>query len=329
MEKKQTTPNSPIVKPIGNLNVNPNNKTSTSSPILEKFRQPKLLLAVGAKGQGKTHETLEVVEEYWRGNPQTLLKPRKVLILDVNDEYRQYKTIDINHVCLFSAQPKCEVRRITMYKANGQVKDFNDLYDDTEIMLKDFRGGMALIEDISTFVADTLRRDLFGKMCTTRHRNCDLIMHYQGIGSIANKKMLRNANYIRIHKCNDSVSDYEALKENITILKIAENIVYEDFDKALSKNPNLNKSDLMGFFHKDGTYKSTKVYVNLDKNIISGDYNKYHFYHACYKFIMDNPNISINPFLKQKDMRGNAKYTYEQAFQECIKKYFYSLYDGI
>jgi hypothetical protein len=80
MAKQQTTPNSPIVKPIGDLKVNPNIKTPTSSPILEKFRQPKLLLDVGAKGQGKTHETLEVVEEYWRGNPQHCLKDLSYLL---------------------------------------------------------------------------------------------------------------------------------------------------------------------------------------------------------------------------------------------------------
>ena len=295
----------------------------------QKFRQPKLTLAFGMKGIGKTHTTLDLIDtEYSKGNQLTGLLPRKVAILDVNDEFRQYKTININHVALFTAQPFVEVRRITMYKRDGQVKDFNDLYADTEILLRDFRGGMALIEDISTFVADNPRRDLFGKMCTTRHRNCDLIMHYQGIGSLS-KKMLRNANYIRIHKCNDSVSDNDNLKEKFEILKIAENIVYQDYDKALTRDPNVDKSDLMGFFHNDGTYKSTHVYVDQDKNRISGNYNKLHFYNACYKFIMENESISISPLLKHKDINtGKPIYTYKEAFMECVKKYFYTYYNG-
>ena len=49
-------------------------------------REALLGIAVGRKGVGKTYATLELIQEYLRGNPQTGSKPRKVLLLDVNNE---------------------------------------------------------------------------------------------------------------------------------------------------------------------------------------------------------------------------------------------------
>ena len=51
-----------------------------------KEREALLGIAVGKKGVGKTYATLELIQDYLRGNPATGAQPRKVLILDVNNK---------------------------------------------------------------------------------------------------------------------------------------------------------------------------------------------------------------------------------------------------
>ena len=54
-------------------------------------REALLGIAVGRKGVGKTYATLELIQEYLKGNPQTGATPRKVLLLDVNNEFMDVK----------------------------------------------------------------------------------------------------------------------------------------------------------------------------------------------------------------------------------------------
>ena len=51
------------------------------------MREPKLGMAVGKKGIGKTYQTKILIESYVYGNPEKGVEPRRVLILDVNDEF--------------------------------------------------------------------------------------------------------------------------------------------------------------------------------------------------------------------------------------------------
>ena len=51
-------------------------------------------IGVGAKGIGKTYQTLRRIKRMNLGNPKVGLKPRKVLIIDVNNEYQEFKAID-------------------------------------------------------------------------------------------------------------------------------------------------------------------------------------------------------------------------------------------
>ena len=77
------------------------------------MREPKLGVAVGKKGIGKSYTTERVLAEYVKGMPS--VKPRRVLILDVNDEYEFVKAIAVTDVALFSLHPKIEARRIRPY----------------------------------------------------------------------------------------------------------------------------------------------------------------------------------------------------------------------
>jgi Cdc6-like AAA superfamily ATPase len=90
-------------------------------------REPKLMVAVGAKGVGKTYTTNKVIRQYLNGNPSTGAVPRKVLILDVNGEYTDYKRLALNDVLKFTVHPKIEARRIAPYKADGNKMSMSEV----------------------------------------------------------------------------------------------------------------------------------------------------------------------------------------------------------
>ena len=53
------------------------------------MREAQLGVAVGKKGIGKTYTTMQMIESYVKGGKGT--KPRRAIILDVNDEFQEVK----------------------------------------------------------------------------------------------------------------------------------------------------------------------------------------------------------------------------------------------
>ena len=56
----------------------------------------KLGVAVGKKGIGKTYQTTQMMQQYVRGGNG--VKPRRVLILDVNDEFEEFRAMSLKDV---------------------------------------------------------------------------------------------------------------------------------------------------------------------------------------------------------------------------------------
>ena len=73
------------------------------------MREPKLGVAVGKKGVGKTYTTNKVIESYVKGNPSKGVKPRRALILDVNDEFEHIKALRVKDVMKFSVSYFCSL----------------------------------------------------------------------------------------------------------------------------------------------------------------------------------------------------------------------------
>ena len=115
-------------------------------------REPKLLVAVGKKGVGKSYTTKEMMNNYAYANPK-----RRVLILDVNDEYFDVKAISIQDVPLFSIHPQIEVRRIRPFLDNGKRMTLDDIASTLFIILETFRNGLLLVEDINKYISDTMQ----------------------------------------------------------------------------------------------------------------------------------------------------------------------------
>lgn len=135
---------------------------------------------------------------------------------------------------------------------------------------------MLLAEDINKYVSDSMPKDLVGMICTNRHIDLDVILHYQGLGAIT-PKLWRNINWMRFHKNTESVDRHKnKFPDKYPYLKIAENIVnsrYMSGDKR--------------FF----------LYVETDEGRIQGDFSKKEFDEACVKYIGENYNTTLRPIL--------------------------------
>lgn len=265
------------------------------------MREPKLGVAVGKKGVGKTYTTNLVINQYVMGNPSKGVKPRKALILDVNDEFEEIKAIRVRDVLKFAAHPKVEARRIRPFNDDNTRMSLREIQDTLFKVLNDFRGGLLLIEDINRYISDSLPNDLIGAICTNRHQDLDIILHFQSIGRITTK-IWQNINWLRFHKNTDSVDRHKnKFEDKFEYLKIAEILVNNRY------------------YNGDPRYY---LYVDIDEEKILGNVAKKDLDIAVEEYISKYYKKIITPMLGQKGMNGKNKYTPETAIQEVKTKIY-------
>jgi hypothetical protein len=263
------------------------------------MREPKLLVAVGKKAVGKSYTTEKMMRNYVTGNPAKGVPPRRVLIIDVNDEYSNVKAIKIEDVGIFSVHPIIEMRRIRPFSDNGTKMSLDDIAQTLFQVLQTFKNGLLLVEDINKYISDTMPNDLVGAICTNRHIGVDIILHYQSIGRITSK-VWQNVNIIRLHKFTDTVKRHKhKFEDKIEYLSIAELIIntkYESGDKH--------------FF----------LYVDIDDEKVYGAFTKQDFDTAANQYIQNNYANLISPILKARDERGRKVHTPQSAMAEIKKR---------
>jgi len=253
-------------------------------------REPKLLVAVGKKGVGKSFTTKEMMNQYAYVNPK-----RRVLILDVNDEYFDIKALSIQDISLFSVHPQIEIRRIRPFLDNGKRMTLDDIASTLFIILETFRNGLLLVEDINKYISDTMPNDLVGAICTNRHIGVDIIMHYQSIGRITSK-VWQNLNIIRMHKITDAVKKHKhKFEDKYEYISIAEIMINQEYEKG-------NKH----FF----------VYVDVDDEKVYGSFTTAQYDNAVNIFIQNNYANVINPMLNARGMDGKKVHTAQSAIKE-------------
>jgi hypothetical protein len=201
-----------------------------------EVREPKLGVAVGRKGCGKTYTTTKMIKQYVLGNPAKGIPARRALILDVNDEFEDIKALKQSDIIRFSMHPKIEARRIRPFHDNGVRMTLREIQETLFKILLDYRGGLLLIEDINRYVSDYLPNDLVGAICTNRHSDLDIILHFQSIGRIS-PKIWQNLNFLRAHKITDDVIKHRnKFEEKLELLLLVEayvNTEYENGDKRV------------------------------------------------------------------------------------------------
>lgn len=259
-------------------------------------RECKLGVACGKKGIGKTYITTKVLEDYVKGGNG--YPPRRVLILDVNDEFEQYKAIAVRDIERFSIHPNIEIRRIRPFAEDGRRMTLREIADTLWLVLEKYRHGALLIEDINRYVSDYLPNDLIGAICTNRHTDQDIIMHFQSIGRIS-PKIWQNMNWLRFHRNSDSVERHKnKFPDKYQMLKVAENVV----------NNKYNGGDQRFF-----------LYVDIDTEKILGDITPEMMTEAIDDFVSLNHNHVVKPYKNKRDAKGKKIHTPESAILEAKK----------
>lgn len=266
------------------------------------MREALLGVAVGKKGIGKTYTTLQIIGQYIKGGLN--VKPRRALIMDVNDEFETIKAIRPQDVALFTHHPKVEARRIRPYNEDGSKMSLNEVADTLWAVLKDYKGGLLLIEDINKYVGDYLGNDLVGALCTNRHSSLDIICHFQSIGRIGTK-IWQNINWLRFHKNTDSVDRHKKkFEDKYEAFKICEILV--------------NKQ----YFNGNQYFYLT---FDCDSEKIRGTFSDKMINEAIDEYIALNYSKKVKPLLNHKNSKGKSKYTSQtatkQVKQELRKMY--------
>ncbi len=261
-------------------------------------RWAKLAVAVGRKSSGKSYTTEKMIWQYVQGNPVNgiaTIPPRRVLIIDVNDEYSNIKAIRVEDVALFSVHPIIEVRRIRPYLPDGRKMTLDDVAAALLVILDTFHNGLLLVEDINKYVSDAMPNDLVGALCTNRHSGVDIVLHYQSIGRVSTK-VWQNINLLRLHKFTDTVlrhkKKFEDKFEYLSVAEILVNTQYENGNKY--------------FF----------LYVDIDEEKVFGAFSKNDFEAAVTKFIQINYTSLIAPLLKARTETGGKVHTPMTAMTE-------------
>lgn len=277
------------------------------------MREPKLIIATGTRGVGKTHTTCEVIQNYIQDNPNTGKRGRKVLIYDVNREYTNEEvrkkgfnfvtqTLDIKNLPAWTAQQRVEVRRILPVGPAGEILGIDGMIELLRKILHDFKGGLLVLEDINRYLIDTKTPEIIGTMATNRHRDLDIYIHLQSLAPVTTR-MWQNCNSVRFHKQMDDIARYQQRIPNAELYFIAQTLV------------NLR-------YKRDPRFY---IYVDNEYSRITGKFTQKQFQVACYSYLLDHPSIISNAqkrFGKGVDSRNEAiKYCIRDLMKYCGNQY--------
>jgi hypothetical protein len=270
-------------------------------------REPLLMCAIGKKGVGKSFNHMLLMNGYVAGDPYAGIKGRKVLIMDINDEYGVYNVpaLSLNDVAVFSVHPYIEMRRIRPFHPDGRRMTLDEWAAALFYVLNRYQNGMLLIEDPSKFMGDHLPHDLVGAIATNRHIGLDILLSFQSIGRI-NTKVWGNMNLLRFHKNVESVERHKnKFPDKYEILRIAEIMVNNEYHRGNQR-----------FF----------VYVDLEDLKINGDITDDLINEAIEQYVNEKHTDLVKPLLAQKES-GKKRYTPDSAFQavkQRLREYYFN-----
>lgn len=263
-------------------------------------REPLLMAACGKKGVGKTYAHMILMNGYVMGDPYKGIKPRKCLIMDVNDEYGVYNVpvLSLNDVPLYSVHPYVEIRRIRPFFPDNRRMTLDEWANALFLVLNRFRDGLLLIEDINKFIGDHLPHDLVGAIATNRHVGLDIILSFQSIGRI-NTKIWGNMNLLRFHKNVESVERHKnKFPDKYEMMRIAEIIVNNEYHRGNTRY---------------------YLYVDMDEEKIRGGVTDDLIKEGLDQYINEKHSDLLKPYLVQRE-NGKKKYTEETARNEVFSR---------
>lgn len=268
-------------------------------------REPLLYVVVGRKKIGKSTTTMVQIRDYNRGNPAKGVPGRRALIFDAQNEYSDkskfpdIKAIDIMQVALFSRHMIQDIRRVPAFLRDGREMSPDQKARAVNYILENYRNGLLLLEDINNYIGDHINSEVIGTILSQRHKGIDMMLHYHSFGRIQ-KKVWPHINFIRMHKCGDSVrrnkDKFEELYEGF---QIAENIV----------NAQFNKGNIRFY-----------LFIDCDLEKIHADVTTAERDEAIREYINEYSSDLLNPLLKQKNADGGKIFNWHSAFESVRKR---------
>lgn len=274
------------------------------------MREPTFIAAVGMPGVGKTYQNIQQIRRVLLGNPAKGVKPQKVLIFDVNNEYHnrnpdvraagiRIKTIHPNQVARFSASKYIECCRIQPFNDNGHPMSLEEMSDTATKIMFYYRNGLLIAEDFKTFAADSMKSDFVSRLCTRRHSGADTLVSLQDIGMVQ-PKVWSNLKWLRLHKISDSVLRYkQKYPGKVEYLSIAENMINDKF------------------YHGDERFY---LMIDLVRGYIHGVYTPQEFEKAARQYISQNWASTVGLLLNERDDKWKKKYTEQSAAQAVLNR---------
>lgn len=195
-------------------------------------REPMIMIVVGAKGVGKTYTTRKEIAY------QVIKNKRKVLIYDasLDPELRNYKTIPKQYIAKFADSSKPEIRRLLAVDEFGRELPTDSKVELLKYILANFKNGILVLEDFNKYVTNPNElQELIGVITTNRHRNLDIIFHYQSLRAVTTR-MFQNTRCFRIHKDLESPDTFkERLSDKYELFKLAYLIVDNEYRKGTTQ----------------------------------------------------------------------------------------------
>jgi hypothetical protein len=275
------------------------------SEAAKKQREAGMMTCTGIQGVGKTYQNMHIIKDYVKDKFYNKVRGRKCLIMDTNGEYTKEqfakndienfdpKRIALKDVEAWSKSDIIECRRIDA--KNVGISEKKKIL---EYLLKVYRNGMLVIEDINTYILSiTHMEEIVGGIVNLRHRAVDVLISYQSLRPVE-PRIWQNSRWIRMHYQADNVNDIKGKVNNPTMMKIAEIIVktrYYAGDKR--------------FF----------VYIHNFGNKIEGKFTKKEFMDACRKYLNSNKK-----YLKEYEEMNDVPR--EQAIEMMSKEYYDNYY---
>ncbi len=232
-------------------------------------REPMIMIAVGTKGVGKTYTTRKEIAY------QVIHNKRKVLIYDasLDPELKNYKTLPKNFISKFAESRKPEIRRVLAVDEYGRELATDEKIELLKYILENFKNGILVLEDFNKYVTNPNElQELIGVITTNRHRNLDIIFHYQSLRAVTTR-MFQNTRCFRVHKDLESPDTFkERLSDKYELFKLAYLIVDSEYRKGTPAG------------------KRFYLYVLTDDFKIIGATEK-QFEEACKKYIWANKSL--------------------------------------
>ncbi len=171
-------------------------------------------------------------------------------------------------------------------------------------IVTNFYKGLLLIEDINKYVSDSMPADLIGAICTNRHTEVDVMVHYQSFGRLT-PKVWQNINVMRMHQNTESTDKHRSkFEDKYEYMKLAEKII----------DIQVKKGD-----------KHFYLFIDFDDDKIRTTLPEAEVKECITELVMDSYGLYVTPLLNRRLRSGEKQFSPEAAM-EAAEKRLYDLY---